>query len=258
IINGGQTCITIHRTLGTQSNKQYSNDAFVLVRLYQLPSDNVELITRITFATNSQNPVDLRDLRSNDAIQQRLEIDISQMGYTYQRKRMDKKEKKGDDITSAIAAEAILSVWRSTPQRAKFLTREHFGQLYSKIFTNELTGAQVIIATLIYRFAENKRRRPPEDAPQFVSYASCFIAMQIGKYLLADLQIDIGKLTHNNFNEAKQIFEDRAEQYFSRAVKVIDEALNTFYREAPSLQLLSATFRRGDLIAIIEQIERQS
>ncbi|HWQ75794.1 MAG TPA: AIPR family protein [Syntrophomonas sp.] len=38
-------------------------DAFVLIRLYQLPSDNYDSVQQITFATNSQNPVDMRDLR---------------------------------------------------------------------------------------------------------------------------------------------------------------------------------------------------
>ncbi len=55
--------------------------AHVLVRLYQLPSENDDLVRRITFATNSQNPVNLRDLKANDDKQQRLEIDVQQLGY---------------------------------------------------------------------------------------------------------------------------------------------------------------------------------
>ena len=78
IINGGQTCMTIFKTL--QNLNQLSlfqeEEAYILLRLYQLPSDNDDLVQKITYATNSQNPVDLRDLRANDDRQQKLEMDI--------------------------------------------------------------------------------------------------------------------------------------------------------------------------------------
>ncbi len=256
IINGGQTCMTIYKTLKEYSQSSPPQDAFVLMRLYQLPSDNVDLVRSITFATNSQNPVDLRDLRANDEIQRRLEIDIEQLGYAYRRKRMDTPV-KSTDITSGVSAEAILSVWRRKPHQAKFFTREHFGKLYDEIFSNDLNGTQVIIATLIYRIPESKRRRSSNDYPQFIRYASCFIAMQMGKYLLSDLQCDIAGLTHQNFELAKRLIEEKGEEYFNRAVQDINTSLQKLYcmGNEVSLQQLSATFRRGDLIGILEHLE---
>ncbi len=61
IINGGQTCMTIFQTMRQLTLFPDPVEAYVLLRLYQLPSDNEDLVQRITFATNSQNPVDLRD-----------------------------------------------------------------------------------------------------------------------------------------------------------------------------------------------------
>jgi len=49
-------------------------------------------------------------------------------------------------ITVGVAAEAILSVWRGKPHQVKFFSREHFGKLYNVIFTEQLNGAQVVIA----------------------------------------------------------------------------------------------------------------
>ena len=157
--------------------------------------------------------MDLRDLRANDDRQRRLETDISQLGFVYRRKRTD-WPLKSIDITTGVAAEAILSVWRKRPHQAKFLTREHFGKLYDIIFSNDLNGAQVIISTLIYRQAENKRKRPPEGAPQFIRYASCFISMQMGKYMLNDLGCDITGLTHQNYETARQLVEKKSERVF--------------------------------------------
>lgn len=254
IINGGQTCITIFKTLQEMSESQIPVNAYLLVRLYQLPSENEDLVKKITFATNSQNPVDLRDLRANDDRQRRLEIDINQLGFTYRRKRTDSPLKSGD-ITTGVAAEAILSVWRKRPHQAKFFTREHFGKLYDLIFSDDLNGAQLIISTLIYRYAENKRKRPERDSSQFVRYASCFISMQMGKYLLNDLECEIIGLNHKNFEAARHFIEVKGDEYFNRATSDVERALKMLYREEEiSLQQLSATFRRSDLIEILDRL----
>jgi hypothetical protein len=222
--------------------------AFVLVRLYELPSDSADLVRSITYATNSQNPVDLRDLRSNDAKQKSLEIGMRDLGYTYHRHRSE-ASLKPLDISSATAAEAVLSVWRGGPHQAKFYGREHFGKLYDQIFTDDLNAAQVVIATLLFRFAENKRRRPPENAPTFVAYASCFLAMRMGRYLLEDLGIQSTQLSHINFAAARTILDRNDEAYFIRAVAAVDAAVKRLYgNQEVSLQRLAATFRRGDLL----------
>jgi AIPR protein len=254
IINGGQTCMTIYKTL-QQLSLLDETPAYVLVRLYQLPSENNDLVRRITFATNSQNPVDLRDLKANDDKQQSLEIDVQQLGYAYRRKRSDQGSRI--DITSGVAAEAILSVWRQAPHQAKFFTREHFGKLYETVFTNDLNGAQLIIAVLLYRIAENRRRRPDPTDPAFVRYASCFIAMQMGKHLLDSLNVKLSVLNHQNFPRAVQFIEQNSSTYFHQALQDVEAALQGLYGEADvSLQQLSATFRRGDLIQQLSEISQ--
>jgi hypothetical protein len=249
IINGGQTCMTIFKTLKEYPLNLNPQDAQVLIRLYQLPSDNADLVKHITIATNSQNPVDLRDLMANDEVQRRLETDIGQLGFTYRRKRMDSLVKPSD-ITSGVAAEAVLSVWRKKPHQAKFFSREHFGKLYTEIFSRDLNGAQVIIASLIYRIPENKRRRLSSSYPPFIRYGSCFIAMQMGRYLLKDLGTDIEGLTHQNYEKAKELLVRNGETYFLAGMKDVECALKLLYGpdNEVSLQQLSATFRRGDLI----------
>jgi len=253
IVNGGQTCMTIFKTLGEMQAKgdALPSEASVMVRIYKLPNDNEDIVLQITQATNSQNPVDLKDLRSNDERQLRLEASIHDLDFTYRRKRMDSATKP-TDITAGAAAEAILAVWRCAPHQAKFLTREHFGKLYDKIFNDSLNGAQTIVAVLLYRIAENHRRRPTESDPTFVRYASSFIAMQMGFHLRKELAVSLGGdgLDHRNFAKARKLVEQKGESYFAAAVADIYEALTHLYGEQPiSLQQLSATFRRGDLIS---------
>ena len=257
IINGGQTCMTIFKTL--QNLNQLSlfqeEEAYVLLRLYQLPSDNDDLVQKITYATNSQNPVDLRDLRANDDRQQKLEMDIQQLGFNYRRKRSDSGT-RSTDITSGVAAEAVLSVWQRKPHQAKFFIREHFGKLYDSIFTEQLNGSQVVLAVLLYRIAENRRKRPNANDPDCVRYASCFIAMQMGRRLLSDMHLEINELNHRNFQKANQLIDQNGEAYFNASVQDVQQALQELYGEQEiSLQQLSATFRRGDLIEKLQHLK---
>lgn len=256
IINGGQTCMTIFKTLQEPELLHQNASAHVLLRLYQLPSDNDDLVQKITYAANSQNPVDLKDLRANDVRQQRLEMDIKQLGFNYRRKRSDTSVRSATDITSGVAAEAVLSVWREKPHQAKFFTREHFGKLYESIFTPKLNGSQVVLAVQLYRIAENRRKRPKPNDPDFVRYASCFIAMQMGRRLLSEMNLQIKDINHQDFKAARQLIEQKGEAYFDTSVQDIRRALQDLYGgQDISLQQLSATFRRGDLVGKLQQIE---
>ena len=252
IINGGQTCMTIFKTLREPDLIHQNAQAFVLLRLYQLPRENEGLVQRITYATNSQNPVDLKDLRANDERQNRLKMDIEQLGFKYRPQRSNTPT-RSTDITSGVAAEAVLSVWRRKPHQAKFFSREHFGKLYDTIFTDQLNGAQIVIAVQLYRIAENRRKRPESTDPDFVRYASCFIAMQMGQKLLADMKVQMKDISHQNFQSAQMLIDQNGESYFNASLQDIKQALQDLYGEQEiSLQQLSATFRRGDLISRLQ------
>ena len=113
------------------------------------------LVHDITYATNSQNPVDLRDLRANDTIQRNLTLGIKVFGYDYERKRDDIEPDTGHDISSQLAAEAILAVWRCKPHQLKINKGDIFNhQFYLEIFTNELNAAQLIMVVLFLRKVE--------------------------------------------------------------------------------------------------------
>lgn len=256
IVNGGQTCMTILKASEAMAaaGQSLPADASVLVRLYKLPKDNDDIVLQITHATNSQNPVDLKDLRSNDEIQRQLEASIHELGFAYRRKRMDGSPKPSD-ITAGAAAEALLAVWRHAPHQAKFLTREHFGKLYSLIFPADVNGAQVVLAVLLYRIAENHRRRPAEVDPTVVRYASCFIAMRMGQRMLHELGKSLESLNHQTFEAARRLVEENGESYFRDSVADVENALGDLYghKEVSTLQL-SATFRRGDLIQKLREL----
>lgn len=251
IINGGQTCKTIHETLKSTAAGIIGQSAYVMIRIYQLAEENKDFVQDITYATNSQNPVDLRDLRSNDEVQKNLEMGMKDLGFTYKRQR---EEGGGGSnvITSSIVAEATLAIWRGKPHQAKFRRKEHFGKLYEDIF-KDLNAAQAILAVLIFRDVENERKRPTEQSPpSFMPYSSHYISMLIGRALLNDLEIDLKDVSHRNFSKLLGHFQNNEANYHARAVGKVDDALKKCYGERNvSLQQLSATFRRGDLLEML-------
>ena len=256
IVNGGQTARTvqqIHQEIGAEIE-----GAEVLIRIYELRRGDTEVVDAITFATNSQNPVDLRDLKANEPRQKALAASITGLGYTYRAQREDRTVSP-DEFTSAVVAEAVLAVWRKRPHQARFRGREHFGALYDTIFDRTLNGAQAIVAALLLRHAENRRKRRPQDAPPFLAYASRFIAMLMGRYLLEEMGIPLDRLDHRNFTQARNLVEQRWDSYMSRAEQQIEDALQPLFNERErTLQRLSATFRRADLIDTLLEADGES
>ena len=250
VINGGQTARTVQQ-IAKEIGSDIIQDAEVLIRVYELAQHDNELIDAITFATNSQNPVDLRDLKANEPRQKALDTSIRGLGYAYRAKREDQSVSL-DEFTSAVVAEAVLAIWRYRPHQARFRRRDHFGGLYHRIFSEDLNGAQAIIAALLLRYAEKRRKRPRQDAPDFLAYGSRFIAMLMGHYLLTEMGIGLGGLDHRNFQQARELVERESDSYFARAQVAVGKALTSLFdgRER-TLQRLSATFRRADLVDML-------
>ncbi len=253
VINGGQTCKTIQQTINEASDQTVFSDVFVLLRLYELESDDDQLVKEITFATNSQNPVDLRDLRSNDPKQLELEAGMQDLGYSYKRYREDATASSGTVITSAVTAEAVMAVWRKCPHQSKFRRRELFGSLYDKVFQG-LSPSQAVLAVLIFRMVETERKRSSllNPAPDFLPYAAHYMAMLVGQLLLEEQQLNIDEVSHRNLEQLKQRLEQDKAGLLYKAAKQLQTALTQIYGEREvSLQQLSATFRRGDLLEFL-------
>ncbi|WP_281887421.1 AIPR family protein [Paenibacillus sp. YYML68] len=250
IINGGQTSKTILQTVTDNPDVDFSQ-CYVLVRLYELPGEeHEEMLADITFATNSQNPVDLRDLRANERQQRQLETAVQLLGFTYKRKR-ENTITFGDSIPSSVAAEAVFAVWNKQPHLAKYKRNELFGKFYHDIFMN-LNAAQLIIAVVLFRYCDNQRKREDLIAQYpHVPYSNYYMSAIVGDLLLKDLQIELSQLTHKNFEVAMLKVEGNKDKLYSRANDKLICALNEMYPEGYERidpRRLSSTFRSGFLL----------
>jgi hypothetical protein len=257
VINGGQTCKTIHETLRNLPEEEKKrlrlDQVFAMVRLYEIGEEGIDsLVTDITRATNSQSPVDLRDLRANDTIQRQLEIQVTELGYHYKRKRDTALNTDPKTITNSAAAEAVMAIWRKKPHVARFQQTQLFSKYYEEIF-NGLNGAQLILATLIYRYCDNRRRGLQRSGTiPHIAYSRYYLAMLTGDSLLKKLNLPIQNLNHKTFENTRSFFEENKESLYQEALDRLGEMLRQYFGaqdwQQLSFQKLSAVFRRADLI----------
>ncbi len=253
IVNGGQTCKTIQKTLQAGQSGDYSK-TFVLLRLYELAADDDGLINNITFATNSQNPVDLTDLRSNDPVQERLALGLRDLGFEYKRKRDDQASSGSDVITSSVAAEAVMAVWQRRPNQSKFRRSKLFSDFYEEVFSEDLQASHVVLSVLAFRLVESERRRPKQKRPRFVPYASHFLAMVVGDLLLQRANLSRDQVTHLNLAELRVIFDRDKSKLYSQAITRVGQALKRLGIKADApLPRIAAQFRRGDLLEPLQK-----
>lgn len=249
IINGGQTCKTIYQTLKEHTEIDFSQ-VYILVRLYEV-SDDEDVVQDITYATNSQNPVDFRDLKSNDRIQKLLEQGAGDLGYVYKRKRDNLGN--ASVIPSTVAAEAVFAVWRGKPHLAKYRRNEFFDKYYMEIFEN-LNAAQMVIAVLIFRYCDSQRKRTQED-PQIQAqrpFSQYFLAYMMGRRLLETCQISLEQLTHVRFEAVKECFEEKKEIFYEEEERHLVNILKEYFNRDDLAQIdgrtMAAAFRRFDIL----------
>ncbi len=256
IINGGQTCKTIETTLKENKDFDFSN-AFVLLRIYKLSQEQEHMINEITYATNSQTAINLRDLKANDDIQKSLMEDVAYLvvnennepEYVYKPKQDHIISR--NSITSTVAAEAICSIWLQQPHIVKFRKNKLFeDNLYNKIFSNELNGAQLVLAVLIWRYVETTRKSLINtlfEKYPFIGYSSNIVAMIIGVLLLNGIGIKKNNIGHHNFNELKEKFDNLKEYYYEQSMEIVKQALESedlrINLQDDSLQRISGAFR---------------
>ena len=251
IINGGQTCQTIIETVTENPDADMSN-TYVLVRMYAI-GDDERIAARITKATNTQSPIDLRDLHANEPEQQLLEANAEGLGFSYKRKRDAVMNVNADTITSSVAAEAVFTVWRGKPHLISRKKQELFSPAYYSEIFKDLNAAQMIIAVLIYRHCDNQRRKPSDDPIVSAqrAYSQYVLAAMMGRRLMEGFGAPKEKLDHNNFRALREYFDQTKEKIYSESEQQLICVLKREF-DLPLNEIdgrsLAAVFRRFEFV----------
>jgi len=149
IVNGVQTTTSIDKACKKTGNVE---DVKVLIKIFKAPDVLAEMITE---STNSQNPVNKRDLRSNDKVQKLIEDMLKNKGYYYQRKRNQWLEliQKDKVIDNYDFAQRYLSFYLERPMEAQKQKSIVFTDdtTYQKIFNQNLSPECIIFVHHSFR-----------------------------------------------------------------------------------------------------------
>lgn len=204
----------------------------------------------IIHGNNYQSPVDLKDLHSDEALQRLLETSISQLGFVYHRRR-DASVLKGTSLGPVGLAEAVLAIWRRQPQRARAQVAERYNDIYPVVFTEQLTGAQAVIAALIWRRAEQLASSASGKRAGLAQNGWAFAAMLMGQALLEELQLKLGELDHREFARAHALVRRNGRRYFAAALEALAKALRAQRRAALDSLELFELFDRPALLRFL-------
>lgn len=173
IINGAQTTFSLFEAFNKNKLKE---DVRVLVKAIE--ADETEFIDDLTLYTNSQNPVNLRDLCSKDDIQTKIQTVLKIYRYFYERKRGEfqalyptdeiKEKEFGKNWKDCIiknekAAQAYLAMFLDKPSQAKSSKKRIFlkdsSGFYSTIFHPALIEEKMLMTYKLLLYIEDRKNK---------------------------------------------------------------------------------------------------
>jgi hypothetical protein len=208
VVNGGQTLHALSEALGKDPDKLSAVN--ILCRLYE--TKDKELSSKIAEFTNSQNPVNNRDIRSIDILQIKLEKEFGAIGYFYERKKNQFADKpKNKRIDAEKLGQAVLAFYGEKPSEAKNEKRKIFADFYDAIFNINLRANEALIAHKLYEFVEEEKAKRKNDIVTdyenkgFISYCTYWILFMMHQ-ITSILSID--NTSEKYFEGIKSLYID--------------------------------------------------
>ncbi|MDN3642918.1 AIPR family protein [Lutimonas halocynthiae] len=156
VVNGGQTISTLHNLFKTGNYSDQFEQASLLIRIYKAPS---EYLLNIAKATNSQNPINVVDLHSNDEAQKRVKAYFEAKGIGFLTKVGEDIEFYNDTITNEGILQMYAALYLDEPGAAKRSKRTVFNRYYDIVFTNDIGEPmfrRLYLCYQLYRFLTNE------------------------------------------------------------------------------------------------------
>lgn len=177
VVNGSQTIHALYEAFLEESEKIGNID--LLCRIYQTQSE--KLSNKIAEYTNSQNPVNSRDIRSIDYVQIIIEKECLQRDYYYERKKgMYSDKPRNKRLDAEKVGQILMSLVTGLPSEAKNDKKSIFADKYDDIFNDTINAELVITGYKIFDFIEEEKEKEI-NSKKFLSYCSYWILFFIGE-----------------------------------------------------------------------------
>jgi len=236
IVNGGQTSNALFEAHKEQPEKL--QDVLVLARIYETRARDIT--ADIAEATNSQTPINTRDLRSNDDVQKKLEEAFHDQGFYYERKaRQHHDQPRRKRIDAMSAGQVFLAYSLGLPEVAKKDRARVFGDLYDSVFNDDITTQKLSVPLAIFADIEAQKRQLQRQIKKEEAFDSGLLFLIDGAY---HVLFTVSQLCEGN--TVDPLAETEAKGLIPRAIEVVkhlvkaeitrDEAFTTsrFFKDA--------------------------
>jgi len=210
IVNGAQTVNVLLKA--RERNFEFSN-VYVLAKIVK--TQNWEIAKNIARAANSQNPTNVRDLRSLDKVHKELEEIFNRFGFTYVYKRGIGLRRKSTILNMKDLAQAYVAFYLDKPYIAYGRVDKIFSEneYYDRIFDfekiekakkegriEELIIEYVVPYLLLVKIREKLRNRKTRPIDPAFTYHILWIFGSIYNKLQKPSTVDeVQKLVDNLF-----------------------------------------------------------
>jgi hypothetical protein len=213
IVNGCQSTIAFH------NYGEIPDDAKILLKIINT-SDNT-LINLISRNTNNQNPIQIRDLKSNHKFQEKLKKEFEEFDISYEIKRGE-KSKFSRKISNDNVAQLICAFYLGKPYISTDKTKL-FREYYQEIFSHNITAKYIILIKEIFESINfNDVELGDIVKHKRVNYFLLYVLgeLELKEYIKQNINsMDFDKLLENIKKRAKELYNKSLKQNFEYLIK---------------------------------------
>lgn len=165
VVNGCQSLLTLD-----EHRAKVTNELRLLVKIVRVEQET-DLADKITYRSNNQNPVDIRDQRSTDLVQRDLQTEMAQHygAMLFFAIREGEKPTAPATLDNKTAAQFLMAVYLREPWNAVRKVRL-FDTDYRRIFDHNVNAHRLFLLNLFVEVIDE--RRDELDAELRASFAS--------------------------------------------------------------------------------------
>ncbi len=165
VVNGCQSLLTLY-----EHRAKVSPKLRLLVKVVHVDQDT-DLADKITYRSNNQNPVDIRDQRSTDTVQRDLQTEMAQFygSILFYAIREGEVATAPETLDNKTAAQFLMAVYLKEPWNAVRKVRL-FDTDYRRIFDHTVNAHKLFLLNLFVEIVDG--RRDELDAQLRASFAS--------------------------------------------------------------------------------------
>ncbi|MEK6327302.1 MAG: AIPR family protein [Actinomycetota bacterium] len=228
VVNGCQSLIALR-----DHRDDLTNDLALVTKVVEVGSD-LRLGDEITRRSNTQNPVNLRDLRANDRIQRDLQAQVNDIyagDFFYEIKRGESPPSGDPDrLDNQLAAQLLTAAWLNEPWLAVRKVRL-FDKDYHRVFGPGVDAHALRLAFLIDSAIGQHRERLRDDLRASFASVRFTLAYILGRLVRmapegeglfrnpgrwlpaaeADVRVALERLAEVTIDEVNYYVEDRLE-----------------------------------------------